>query len=183
VPVDPGVHTIESSAPGHVGWSITVSVLPAPGVVDVPVPPLAKVPEKPVAQPAATQASTASAQPGAESRKRRIIAYSLGAGGVATMGGSLIFGALARSRWNAAQAHCDHGLCDQTGFDRAASARRMGNIATGVFVVGAGAVAAGVYLLLTTRSEDRGPPAGSTALRIMPSIGAAQAGLAIQGGF
>jgi len=188
VPVDPGPHIIESSAPGHAPWSITVSISTAPGVVDVPVPPLAKAPavaaqaemaiEKSVDSDPALPADLDRAR-----RKRRLIAYGIGGGGVAVVGVSLIFGALASSRWSAAQDHCDNRRCDPTGLDLAGSARTMGNVSTGTFVVGAGAVAAGAILWLTMPSAEHAPPGSRAALRVVPSLGAAQVGLSIAGGF
>jgi hypothetical protein len=116
-------------------------------------------------------------------RRRRLLAYGVAGGGVAVVGVSLIFGALASSKWSEAQTHCNGKLCDQTGVDLAHGASTMGNLSTGAFVVGAGAVAAGVYLLLTAPSGEAAPPSGPAALRLVPGVGPSQVGVALQGGF
>ena len=188
VPVDPGEHTVEASAPGRVSWSIKVSVPATPGVVDVPVPALEKETERAVVEaPRAASPIVAPPPPADDSgeprRHRRVIAYAVGGGGIAMVGVSLVFGALASSRWSAAQPHCHSAMCDQTGVDLAGSASTMGNLSTVSFVAGVGALAAGVVLYLTAPSAEAAPPAGSTALRLVPGVGPSQVGLSLQGGF
>ncbi len=169
VPVDPGEHTVEASAPGRVAWSIKVSVSSTPGTVDVSVPALEKVPA-----------------PRAARRPHRTLAYGLGGGGLALIGVSLIFGELARSRWNDAQPHCyaDH-RCDPTGIDLAGSAGTLGNVSTATFAVGAGAVAAAAILLVIAPpvGAEKVQPANPMALHLVPDVGPAQIGLTIRGGF
>jgi hypothetical protein len=186
VPVDPGEHTVEASAPGRVSWAIKVTVPPTPGVVDVPVPALEKEAERPNApppRPAPELVPVAPIASGGERRQRRTIAYVVGGGGVGLVGVSLIFGAVARGRWSTAQLHCRGTTCDQTGVDLAGGAQTMGNLATGSFLVGAGAVAAGVFLYLTAPSAEAASSASPAALRLVPGVGPSQVGLTLQGGF
>jgi serine/threonine-protein kinase len=168
VPVDPGEHTIDASAPGRVTWSTRASIPATPDIIDITVPALAEVPAPP-----------------APRRSQRTLAYGLGGGGLAIVSVSLIFGAVANSKWNDAQQHCRDHMCDQTGIDLAGRARTMGNVSTGTFLVGAGAVMAGVILLLTAPSvsTENVQPANPAALHVVPGIGPAQVGLMIQGGF
>lgn len=187
VPVDPGDHVVEASAPGWVAWSTKVSVAAQAGIVEVIVPALGKAPvkvEEPQAEVAAVPPRPAP-DPGDPQHRRRYLAYGLAGGGLAAIGTSLILGAMASSRWSDAQTHCHGKLCDPTGVDLAGSAGTLGNVSTGAFLVGTAALAAGVILYLTSPSvsTERPPGATATALRIAPDVGGARVGLLIQGGF
>ena len=165
VPVDPGDHTVEARAAGHIAWSTRVTVPSTPDVVEVAVPALREVP---VVAPV--------------KRRSRALAYILGGTGVAVIATSLVFGAVARSKWNAAQPHCDGRLCDPTGLDLAGSAHTYGNLSTGLFVVGAGALAAAAIVVLAEpRARAERAPARATSLRIVPRVGPTHVGLAVLG--
>jgi hypothetical protein len=173
-PVDPGEHTVEASAPGRVAWSTKVVIPASPEVVEVAVPVLEKLPA-----PAPVPALRVTRRPD------RTLAYGLGGGGIAAISASLIFGAVASARWNDSHAHCYDHMCNQTGVDLAGRARTMGNVATASFLVGVGAVAAGVILFLRPPSAgtEAAPPATPAALHLVPGIGPTQVGLTIRGGF
>lgn len=182
VPVDPGDHTIEASAPGWVAWSNKVSVV-SPGVIAVIVPALGKAPvkvEDPRPEPAPVVAKLPPEDP---VRPRRLLAYGVAGGGAGLIGVSLIFGAIASSRWGDAQNHCHQNQCDATGVDLAHGAQTMGNVSTGIFVVGTAALATGVVLYLTARPSDAEKAPDPTALRVLPGVAATQVGLTLQGGF
>lgn len=49
MPVDPGPHTLEASAPGRLPWRQTLSVVPKPGLITMTIPQLAAAPPAPVA--------------------------------------------------------------------------------------------------------------------------------------
>lgn len=168
VPVDPGEHTVAASAPGRVAWSTTVTIPAGSGTVEVHVPALGQIP-----------APERDPRP-----RRRAIAYYVGGGGAAAIAGSLILGAVARSRWNEAQSHCHDRLCDQTGVGLARAAQSVGNVSTAAFVVGTSAVVAGTILWLTAPSgrTESAPARDPTALHVVPII-AAQVGLTVLGGF
>lgn len=182
VPVDPGDHTIEASAPGWVAWSNKVSVV-SPGVIEIVVPALGKAPvkiEAPKLEP-----DPVVVKPTVEdtARPRRLLAYGVAGGGAGLIGVSLIFGAIASSRWGDAQNHCHQNQCDATGVDLAHGAQTMGNVSTGLFVIGTAALATGVVLYLRARPADAEKATDPTALRIMPGVGSTQVGLILQGGF
>lgn len=185
VPVDPGEHTVEAEAPGWNKWSNTVTIADLPGVVEVIVPALGKNPTKldeldPVVAPSRSlPRAYESDDPG---RSRRHLAYGVAGGGVALLGSSLLFGMVARSRWSAAKPHCRDGVCDQTGVDLADGARGMGNLSTAAVLVGAVATAAGIGLYVTAPRASQ-EEKGATALRVVPDVGGAHVGLAIEGGF
>jgi len=183
VPVDPGEHTVEASAPGWVAWSTKVTVAGMPGTVEVIVPALGKAPvkvEEPRPEPVPVPAPVRLVD---DQHDRRTIAYAVGGGGAAMVGVSLIFGALARSKWSDAHAHCRGNVCDQAGLDLTSGAGTMGNVSTATFLLGGAALAAGAYLWFTARPSGEATQPPATALRLVPGLGPAQVGLTLQGGF
>jgi hypothetical protein len=181
VPVDPGEHTVEASAPGWFGWSTKVAVAGLPGVVEVIVPALGKTPVKLDERKASVVAAVAMPEQEDPSRNRRYLAYGVGVGGIAFVGASLVSGALASSKWSDAQTHCHDKRCDPTGVDLAGSARTLGNVSTATFLIGTAAVATGIVLYLKLPKEMASTRA--TALRVVPGVGPTQVGLMVQGGF
>lgn len=194
VPVDPGDHVVEASAPGWVAWSTKVSVAAVPGVVEVIVPALGKAPirmEPVEPAPATAEAARPAApakieEPGRqiaiaaavhdEGLGRRRLAYAIGGGGVVLVSTSLMFGAVASRRWSDARSHCGDDGCDQAGHDLAGDARSMANLSTATFLVGTAALTTGVVLLLT------GSRAGTLSVSGV-GVGPAPLGLSMQGGF
>lgn len=180
VPVDPGQHVIEASAPGHVAWSSKVEIAAGAGVTEVAVPALEAEPAPPVEPPPPAPVPVVAASAGDARGQRHKLAYVVGGAGLGVIGASLVFGGLASSKWSDAKSHCTDGRCDQEGVDLAGSARTMGNISTVAFIAGAGALAAGVYLYLSAPAAREGNP---TALRIVPGVAPSQVGVTLQGGF
>jgi len=182
VPVDPGDHTIEANAAGWNPWSNKVSVV-SPGVVEVVVPALGKAPVK-IEEPKLKPTAAVATPPDDMARRRRLLAYGVAGGGAGLIGVSLIFGALASSKWSDAQMHCHGNLCDSTGVGLAGSAHTMGNLSTTTFCIGLTAVAGGGILLFTTHADHEVVHASdSTALRVTPAVGPSQLGVSLQGGF
>lgn len=178
VPVDPGEHSVEAAAPGWVAWSTKIAVS-EPGVVEVVVPALGKAPVK--LEPAASPPQPIAAQDDDDAHhRRRRLAYIVGGSGGGVLVASLVFGGLASSKWSQSKDHCVEHRCDQAGVDAASSARTLGNVATGAFVVGAAALAAGVYLFVTAPDAETAP---RTALRVVPALAPTQLGVSLQGGF
>lgn len=184
VPVDPGDYTVEALAPGWVAWSTTIAVT-LPGTVDVVVPALGKAPIK-VEEAPAPLAPAQQPHVGDDDRgSRRKLAYIVGGSGAGMIAVSLIFGGVASSKWSESQDHCVDRVCDQEGVDLADSASTMGTISTATFVVGTAALAAGAYLWFISRSSETRAEATARArsLRVVPTLGPAQTGLLLQGGF
>lgn len=169
VPIDPGEHVVEASAPGRIAWSTRMSIPSTPGIVEIPIPILEKVPHLDNSQ-----------------RIRRISSYIIGSG-IAAVGVSAIFGTVAYVKWNTAEKnHCyDADRCDPRGLKLAHDARTWGHMSTGTFLFGAGAAAAGTIIWLTARSVGSGEmrPANATAPHLIPNVGPAQVGLTIHGEF
>lgn len=152
IPVDPGPHTVEATAPGKQKWSSTVQLNDAQKlVVDVPAltpasPPVAVAvePAKPVDTPPPEQsANTGSGQ--------RTAAIVVGAAGVVGVGLGTVFGLGASSKWSDAKSHCSaypYG-CDAEGLDAQSSANSKATWSTISFIVGGAALAGAAVLWFT----------------------------------
>ncbi|WP_428264057.1 hypothetical protein [Haliangium sp.] len=130
-----------------------------------------------VATPAPTAAET---RPG---RTRRILAWSSGGVGVATVAGGLVLGWQAREEYDSA---FDDGLCSRTtktcspeGSARTKSASDRATLSNIVVGAGAALVATGVVLYLT--APDAAP--AEHGVQVVPVAGADQVGLAVTGRF
>ncbi|HEX4478015.1 MAG TPA: hypothetical protein VH142_23165 [Polyangiaceae bacterium] len=162
IPVDPGRHVIEASAPGKRTWSTSVDVGANGDRVSVSVPILpdeagaAPVPVSPP-PPSTEPASSAEQHPGSTQRTVAIVAGSVGVAGVVV---GTIFGIRASSKWSDAKSHCDpYPYCGASGVDAANSARSSANIATVAFIVGAAGIAGGAVLWFTAPRATEGPVA------------------------
>jgi hypothetical protein len=139
LPLDPGEHLVEVSAPGRVAFTRRLS-LAAGATETLYIPTLAPVRVTPVPLVAVPPPQS----------HRRLARWLGGAGGLLA-GTSLVLGIDAKLRYDAAtRDHCDgHLACDDTGLDAIQAARRRGNIATvtGIAGIAALASAAVIYAL------------------------------------
>ena len=112
---------------------------------------------------------------------RKTYAYAaLGIGGAAAVTG-VIFGIVARGKWNDAQAVCGGTTCPtQAQVDKAQAlvddARTSGNLSTVLVIGGAALVATGVYLWVTTPSDEH-------AVRVTATSNGQTSGLVLSGRF
>lgn len=171
MPVDPGEHLFEASAPGKVPWNKTVVVATGPGTVNIDVPALQAAPEAaapaaaPVAAPvaAAPAAAPAPVPPPADAENGSSQAtwgwVAVGVGGAAIVTGG-VFGLLASQANKKADDECrkdDPTRCNSDGVDLADQASSRAMIANVAFGVGLAAATTGVVLLVTA------PPSSATA--------------------
>lgn len=178
MPVDPGEHVLEATAPGHVAWTRKLEISATPGTTEVAVPMLEAEAAPPPAEPVAPAPIVHTDDGGRASRHK--LAYIVGGGGAGAIAVALVFGGLASSKWSSSKDHCVDKRCDQDGVDLAGSAKTFGNVSTVAFVVGVGALAAGTYLYLTAPSAHE---SNATALRLVPGVSPQQVGVTLQGGF
>jgi len=164
VPIDPGVHRINASAPGRDAWVAEVNVPSDAGVLRVNVPPLAEH-SQPFFEPL--------------SRKIGLAALGLGAGTIA-LGG--VFAAQAISKKNASNRE---GCTDQTCSNAAGLSLRREAIAAGdratwamgIGLVGIGAAAA-LFWVWPTSEDD-----GETEVELSPVADLQSASLRLNGRF
>lgn len=187
VPIDPGKHQIEATAPGYESFTKSF-VARQRRTVTVKIPELKKKPEpkkivrkkKPLKKKPKKVAKPLVGEPEGKKagRGRRVGGATLAIAGLAMTGVGLVFGAQASSKWNEAfdDGHCnDNNVCNQTGFDLTEDAKSKATLST-VFV-GIGLVAAGVggYLYLTAPKSSKP--------RVEASVGTDSAMILVRGGF
>lgn len=168
VPVDPGDHAIEASAPGKETWTAHVVIgstsdtkqvsIPALAVLETPAVPVAVAPG-----PSAPTPSAAKTDSGSRSSQKT---WGLIAGGVGIVGlgvGSY-FGVQALSGSSQARQQCPNAACPTPGaVQQNNDARTDARIADVGFAAGVGALVAGSLLYFLAPS--------SASLRVAPSVG------------
>ena len=170
IPVDPGDHVIEATAPGYSVWS-THAVANGDGqVVTVNIPALVPKP--------------ADAAPTASSPLR---AAAFGVGGIG-LGGLLVggvFGGLAVSAASTVKNECAKNVCSTSAQQSdLSSANTKALVSTVTLGIGGAALATGVILFVVSRSpakKDEAAPPRSAEL--VPSVGPQGGGLSVIGRF
>ncbi|HEU4407869.1 MAG TPA: hypothetical protein VFS43_21590 [Polyangiaceae bacterium] len=168
VPVDPGLHTVEASAPGRRPFAQRVLVAAGAARVQVLVPLLA-----PASAPAPAPPAPAAG------RGRVIAALALGSVGVAGLALGTFFGLRAFSLYDEAKASCERGepdRCTPEGVDKQRDASRAALSSTVGFAAGGAALALGGALLLLGR------PAAAPA-RAAWSLSGGPGGVTLKGSF
>jgi serine/threonine-protein kinase len=169
VPMDPGSHQLEVTAPGKKPWKTQFDVPKQAGTVTIAVPALQDAPAAPVA---ANQSQGPGSQPqdqanvGSTQRTFGWVAMGVGVG---TLGAAGLFSLLAVKDDNAANDHClpNNPLrCDSQGVQLGDRALRRSNVATVLTGVGAVVGVGGLVLVLTA-------PSGSShsALNVSAQVG------------
>jgi hypothetical protein len=161
MPVDPGVHLVEASAPGKRTWTARIEVAPNGAVATLAVRAL---------EDAATSDETAVDA----GHPRRTLALIVGGSGLVTAGIATALAFAARSRFDESSAFCNGDRCDQRGLDIRESAVHRADVATVVFGVGLAAIAGGGALWLTAPGSTK-----RASLRLSPTVG----GALVQGRF
>jgi hypothetical protein len=189
IPVDPGTHTIEASAPKKLAWTTQVDVKEPGKTVTVNVPVLQDAPTPPAPPPSASVTTSAlppsTATTGASpppppppsatpetSSSRGTIGLIIGGVGVASVAVGTIFALNAKSKYNDSLGQCsvnDKNACTPSGVQMRDDARSAGNVATVGIGLGAALVAAGAVLWLTAPSSTE----SKTAIVVAPTLGGA----------
>jgi serine/threonine-protein kinase len=169
IPVDPGTHSFEASAPGRTPWKAAVEIPTGPGTMPVAVPVLALgLPAEADVKPQESFWST--------QRSAGVAVCGVGLVGVAV--GSA-FTAVMRSKNTASLAFCPTSptLCYAQGVNLRNQAFDASYVATGTFVAGTVLAATGLVVFLTTpKRAASAPPVG-----LVPVSGRHVAGLALAG--
>lgn len=169
IPIDPGEHVVEASAPGKQAWSTRVTIGPANDAKQVTLPALAalEAQETPVATaaPAASPPPTADAKPDAGPRStQKTWGLVVGAAGIVGLGVGSYFGIQALSGSSQAKQACPNAACPTpSAIQQNDDAKTDARIADVGFAVGAGALVAGSLLYFLAPS--------SAGLRVAPVVG------------
>jgi hypothetical protein len=165
VPLDPGPHAFRFELPGAPPVDKSLVLLEGEAArrvsVVLGVPPTAAAASEPsgtapesaasAGEGSAVAAGTDEEQPSSPptGHSQRLAAWIAGGTGVAALGLSLVLVLVAKSSYDGADG-CSGKMCTTSdGLDTSSSARTVGNVATGFFVVGAVATSAGAILWLT----------------------------------
>lgn len=176
LPVDPGSHKIEVSAPGKKSWTGSVQVTAQNASSSIEVPALVddtahadKASPPPSPTPPVDSAVDSSADSTKDGSTQRLLGLVAGGVGVVGLGASMVIGLGAKKKVDDASPYCSATVCsDLRGVELRDDARSQANIATVVGVIGGVALAGGAVLYLTApssgkRKEARGP-AGRIAI-------------------
>jgi serine/threonine-protein kinase len=140
IPVDPGPHEIEASAPHKKPWRTTIEV--TPNAVEVAVPDLEDEPLSPSPLPR---------KEGSRFGAQRTASVSAAALGVIALGVGAGFALSARGTWADAKSHCQSNGCDPDGVRLGQDAGKSADVATALAIGGGVALAAAVVLWITSR--------------------------------
>jgi hypothetical protein len=190
IPIDPGSHAIEATAPGKTNWSTKVDV--AKGQTDARV--TVSLVDAPAAPPSSSSSTTPTSTtttsgpppdqpaPSGGSTRKWIGIGLVGVGVVGVVLGS-VFGLQAKSKNDQAlqSQNCrTSSVCDQQGLNLTNDAKNSATISTIAFAVGGVAVAGGLVLWLTAPSSSP-RPAATTGLRVTPQIAPTYGGVTMEG--
>ena len=206
-PVDLGVHQVHATAPAHKPFDSTAESRAEAGtttiVLELPPEPPSPIATPPTEPPptapdggsrgiAPAPGSGSEAQltghpidepaPGRAPRATYGLITAAAGGGLVVTG--LVFGQLARSRWQSAQDQCSGRTCsnaDSINQGAVGDARTRATISTVLVVGGAAAIGAAAYLYFTAPRRPAG--SGSTALHLTPAASPEAVGLTLAGQF
>lgn len=155
MPVDPGAHTVEASAPGKKPWSTSFNIADGPRQESVVVPPLEDAPVAAEVAPLPLSPPPPAPPPpsGAQTTAGWVL-LGVGSAGLVTGG---ILALLARGQDKDASAECRPDrirLCNPAGVELSQSAQSKATWAGVSAGVGLAALGAGVTLLLTAPSSS-----------------------------
>lgn len=166
IPLDPGEHAIEASAPGKKAWTATVRVPKAPGSMTVDIPALADAPIE-------------LGENGSWWSTRRKIGVGVAGAGLAGLVVGSVFGVMTLGKSSDSKAHCSPGLerCDSIGMGLQSDARTTARVSDVAFAVGGAALVGGVVLFATAPSISVTKPPAALVFQ----GGLTNAGLSFEG--
>jgi len=159
IPVDPGAHVVEATAPGSLGSKQTVQIAANAAQETVNIPELESSPTGPSGGPTPEHGSSGSTQ--------RILGATFAGVGVVGLAFGSIFGVKALSwKTDVARAHCnaEFTACDATGKAEIDQAHSDATVSTVVFVVGAVALVGGAIVFFAAPHAAEAKPQVSVSL-------------------
>lgn len=186
IPVDPGSHRILASAPGYREWSQQIDVT-APGVFEVNIPSLERLPPTPSASASTSSSVSAAptAPPSAPSTPLTspphspVLGYAIGGVGLVLVGIGAYFGLSAMSNYSKAEDLCPtHKGCPEGAKQPSEDASRDGTISTITTGLGLVALVGGTVLILTSPKKKE-----TSSLRWSPQVTPSFQGATLGGTF
>jgi hypothetical protein len=185
VPVDPGDHIVEATAPDKQTWTAHVMIAPdadkkevvVPLLVDVSPPPQpTDQTPSPIAPPAPQTAPDRHAP-----LPLRPIGLAVGGAGVASLAIATFFGASAIAKSSDAKKQCPSSPCsDSSAVSENQAAKSDALISDVTVLAGLAALGTGAFLYLTApKDTSTSPPAREARWRVVPSFGRRAATLSV----
>lgn len=176
IPVDPGPHTIEATAPGYSVWSTSVVIGKLKDTKTITIPVLSKNAETPSVATGPTGAT-------GPNKSLRTVSYVVGGVGVAGLVVGTVFGLHAGSQWRAAQKTCADPVkgesCSADGVQLGKDAGGSATLSTLGFVIGGAGLLTGTILWLRFAP----PRAPVSSVAITPALGPGIGGARLLGTF
>lgn len=145
LPLDPGPHVVEVTAPGHGKRLYQLTLSEGERALRVVGP-----------GPASEGGGDADSSVSTSSSGTKTLGWVLGGVGVAGLAVGAVTGMMVLDRKSTVDENCDSAKrCNQTGADAAESGRTLGTVSGVSFVVGGLALAAGAYFILSSDSSER----------------------------
>lgn len=183
LPVDPGKHTVQATAPGKKPWSLEVNVTADSATTQVSVPLLEDLPPPNLesAQPAtpaplqAAPAVTTESKPESYWGTQRIVGVSLAGAGVVGMGLGTVLAALAQGKEADSEKYCapnDPTRCTQRGVDMIDSAKSQNTLGNVFIGVGGALLVGGAVVFFTSPKASEQPQRAAKAhhLSVVPAL-------------
>jgi hypothetical protein len=179
LPIDPGKHVIEATAPGKKKWSEPIEVGMAGSQVSVSIPVLGDELSK-----GGTQSLVGDSGPSSSKGRggvQRGVAVGLAAVGVVGVAVGSVLGLKARSNWSDAKASCTtfpYG-CSSDAVGMGNDAKSAANLSTVAFVIGAAGLAGGAVLWFTASNGTEQKAGAERGL----ALGVGPASVSLMGAF
>jgi tetratricopeptide (TPR) repeat protein len=173
LPVDPGKHRVQVTAPGFSAREYSVHLEPGEnaGLVVEPGNPISVAKMPPHA--AAAKPGATAAKPRAEPARpfaTRTLGFVVGGAGLGAIAAGSVMGLLALDRKHTLEENCDDVAgkleCDEQGLDAASSGETFATLSTIAFAAGIVGLGAAAYLVL---NADSGEPKTSAGARVAAS--------------
>ncbi len=181
LPVDPGAHKIDTSAPGKKNQIASADVVGEGETATITV---SDLEDDPNAAPVVAPPKSIDEPPpeNADSSKgstQRFLGLGAVAAGVVGVGIGTVFGITAKTKHDRVVSDCPGGSCN-SGADVTANddSRSAAAISTVAFIAGGALVAGGVVLYLTAPKSNH-----ASAIRVTPQVGVASGRLVLEGSF
>jgi len=188
VPIDPGEHVVEATAPGRRAFSTKINVAAQAAAQTVQIPALEPEPATGAADGTSASAGVQPRSGDAEAAPRsvaplRLPSLIIGSVGLVTLGVSGIFALRAGSLNSESKTdgHCDaQNQCDEIGGAKRDEAKTAANIATVTVLAGGALTALGVTLFLLKPRQEQ---THAAQIQALPLLGQDQAGMVVRGRF